>query len=83
MYTVRTVQLAGKFTAHVGQHTYLSRFFARRDELHPFHTQVSRLLVHATVLTSYATCGLYIPTRIPMPVKLPMHTNLLAICVTQ
>ena len=32
------VQLMSKFTAYVSQHVYLTRFFARHDELHVFHT---------------------------------------------
>ena len=59
------VQLASKFTARIGQNVYLARFFARHEELHAFDAQVSRLLVKATVFTSYAARDLYILTRIP------------------
>ena len=60
--TVPTVQLASKFTAHIGQHEYLARFFARHEVSHAFHTQVSRLLMHTTMLASYATRDLYVLT---------------------
>ena len=86
------VQLVSKFTARLGQHTYLLRFFVRHDELHTLHTRVSRLLTHATeqitrvrnyAHKSYDTRDLCVLTLIPMPVRLPLHANLLASCVTQ
>ena len=40
--TYDTVQLASKFTAHIKQHAYLARFFARHEELLAFDTRVSR-----------------------------------------
>ena len=58
-------------------------FFAWHDELHAFHMQVSRLFAHASMLVSYATCDLYVLTRISMRVRLPVYTNLLASCITQ
>ena len=69
-----------KFTACIGQHAYLTRFFVRHDKLHAFHTRVSRLLVHETMLTSYATRTI---VCIPTQVRLPVHANLLASCVMQ
>ena len=75
LYNIPTVQLASKFTARIGQNAYLARFFARHEELHVFDARVSRLLVHATMLASYAACDLYVLTRIPtrdrFPVQIP------------
>ena len=59
------------------------RFFAKHDELHAFHTQVSRLLAHATMFASYATRNYYVLTRIPARVRFPIHANLLVSCVMQ
>ena len=73
-----TVQLANKFTARIGRHAYLAKFFARHEELHVFDTSVSRLLAHATMPASYATRDLYVLTRIPTRVIFPLHANLLA-----
>ena len=78
-----TVQLVSKFTARIGQQTYLARFFARHKELRAFDTRMSRLLVQATMLTSYATHDLYVLTHIPTRVILPLHVNLLASCLMQ
>ena len=79
---VTTVQLASKFPVRIDQHACLTRFFARHDELHAFHTRVSRLLAHATVLVSYTTCDFYVLAHIPKRITLPMHANLLASYVT-
>ena len=80
---VCTVQLACKFTAHIGKNAYLAKFFARHEELHTFDVRVSRLLAQATMLASYAVCGLYILTCIPTRDGFPVHINLLASCFTQ
>ena len=80
---LHTVQLANKFTARIGQNAYLARFFARHKELHTFDAQVSRLLVHATMLVSYATRDLYVLTRIPTRDRFPVHANLLTSRFTQ
>ena len=40
------------------------KIFARHEELHTFDARVSRLLVQATMLASYAACDLYVLTRI-------------------
>ena len=77
------VQLASKIAACISKHAYISRFFVGHDEIHTFHTEVSRLLTHATMLANYATRDLYILTRIPMRVRLSVHANLLASCVMQ
>ena len=77
------VQLVSKFTACIEQHVYLARFFAMHEELLALDTRVSRLLAHATMLASYATRDLYVLSRIPTRVILPLHTNLLASCFTQ
>ena len=60
-----TAQLASKFTACIGQKTYLTRFFAWHEELHAFDARVSRLLVQETMLASYATRNLYVLIWIP------------------
>ena len=73
-----TVQLVSKFTARIGQNAYLARFFARHEKLHMFDAQVSRLLIHATMLESYAAHDLYRLTRIPTRDRFPVHVNLLA-----
>ena len=62
---LRMVQLASKFTARIGQNAYLPRFFVRHEELQAFDAQVSRLLVHPTMLTSYAARDLHVLTHIP------------------
>ena len=77
------VQLASKFTACIGQHAYLARFFAATKSYTRFDMRVSRLLAQATMLASYATLNFYVLTRIPTRVILPLHTNLLASCLTQ
>ena len=77
------VQLVSKFAARISQYAYISRFFTRQNELHMFHRRMSRLLVHATYLLNYATRDLYVLTRIPTQVGLPVYTNLLTSCVTQ
>ena len=72
-----TVQFTSKFTARSGQHAFLARSFAGHEKLHAFDTRVSRLLVHAIMLASYATCDLYVLTHIPMQDRLAVHANLL------
>ena len=78
-----TVQLTSKFTARIGQNAYLAGFFARHKELHAFDTRVSRLLTHATMLASCASCDLYILTRIPTRDRFCVHENLLMSHFTQ
>ena len=53
------------------------KIFARHEELHAFDARVSRLLVHAAMLTSYAACDLYVLARIPTQERFPVHVNLL------
>ena len=77
------IQLASKFTACIGKHVYLARFFARHEELHVLDARVSRLLAQATMLMSYAARDLYVLTRIPTRDGLPVHVNLLASCFMQ
>ena len=72
-----TVQLASKFTARIGQNAYLAKFFARHEESHKFDAQVSRLLVHATMLASYAARDLYVLTHISTRDRFPAYANLL------
>ena len=80
-----TIQLASKFTAHIGKNAYLTRFFARHEELHAFDARVSRLLaqIHVTILVSYAARYLYVLTRFPTRDGFPMHVNLLVSCFMQ
>ena len=82
-YSTTEEQKQAYGTASLQHALYLSKFFVRHDELHAFHMRMSRLLAHATMLVSYATHDLYVVTCIPMRVRLPVHTNLLASCVTQ
>ena len=58
-----TVQLGSKFTAHIGQHAYIARLFARHEELHTFDTRASRLLAHTTILTSYVCYMRFVRTN--------------------
>ena len=80
---IYTVQFASKFTARIGKNTYLTRFFARHEELHTFDARVSRLLVQATILASYAARNLYILTCIPTQDRFPVYVNLFASCFAQ
>ena len=45
--------------------------------LHPFDARMSRLLVRATKLASYAARNLYVLTLIPTRDRFPVHANLL------
>ena len=72
-----SIQLASKFTAHISQNVHLTRFFARRKELHACDARVSRLLVHATMLARNTMRDLYVLTRISTRDRLPVHENLL------
>ena len=83
IYIHNTVQLTSKFTARIGQNAYLAGFFARHEELHAFDVRVSRLLTHATMLASCASCDLYVLTRIPTRDRFCLHENLLTIHFTQ
>ena len=49
----------------------------RHEELQAFDARVSRLLAHATMLTSYAAHDLYALTCIPTRDRFPVHVNLL------
>ena len=68
-----TVQFTSKFTAHIGQNAYLTRFFVRHEELHAFDARVSRLLAHPTMLASYAARDLHVLTHIPTRDRFPVH----------
>ena len=73
-----TVQLASKFTAHIGENAYLARFFARHVRLLAFDARGSRLLAQETMLASYAARDLYVLTRSPTRDRFSVHENMLA-----